>query len=199
LNSSLKTVLTFGFTVAALGAGGVYFGSRLIPRAAAPAPSPVASAPLDPSQPEVEFHGVHYQVNEKGAPQWKFAAREMTRSRDGRTVAMDGLQQGVYYKNGKPYLTFRAGSVTYDLTMKEARMAGGVQVSGKGLRFSAPSAVWLNDRKLIVCPGPVRFESDGGQIQSTGSLTMDLKKQSFTLQQVSGAFDLDKLPTGAAL
>jgi LPS export ABC transporter protein LptC len=191
MNGSTKTLLLLGSTLLAIGGAAGFLGSRLLaPRIPTAAPAP--QAPLTSLLPELNLPPMNYVVNDHGKRQWEFHAGEVHQSAGGETTALNGLKQGVYYKDGKPYLKMRSGGAVYDHIKRQLQMTGGVQVEGpKGLRFNAPSLVWHESTKQIVCAGPVTMQTPEGWIQANGTLTADLNKQTFALQQVSGQFRLD--------
>jgi LPS export ABC transporter protein LptC len=197
MNSVLKTVLALTLALIVIGSGAVFVGSRLSflrPESNPPKPK----APLDSMLPPIQVQGMHFKVSEKGKPQWEFALDDTQQMKDGR-VALNGLHQGVYYREGKPYLRMKAANATWDRASKALVMGGGVEVTGTdGLRFNAPSLKWSGDKKKIYCPGPIQFRTEDGWVTAS-QLVADLKKQTFTLQQVSGAFSLDKNLKGAPL
>ena len=192
MNATFKTLSLFGITLLVIGGGAGFVGSRwfaLQGRTAAPAPP---EPPLESYLPDLDLKGINYEVSEKGKRQWGFKADQVVDSKDGNTTRLNGLHDGVYYKDGKPYLRLRSGTAVYQHNTKQLYMKDGVQVSGPdGLRFDAPSLVWKSDKKMIVCTGPVRLQTADGWITSNGTLTADLQRQTFKLEQVSGQFRLD--------
>jgi LPS export ABC transporter protein LptC len=197
MNSAFKTAWIYGLTLAAIGGGGVYVGSRWFaprPPVSAPAPKPIA----DDGLPPLQIDDVNFRVSEKGKPQWQFSAQTVQQLNNGR-ASLNGLKQGIYYKEGKPYLNVKAGGATYDRVSRLMRMNGGVEATGPdGLRFTAPTLTWNGGSQIIVCMGPVQFQTSEGWV--TGSkLVADLKKQTFSLQQVAGELKLDPRKKGAPL
>lgn len=192
MNATFKTFTLFGLTLLAIGGGAGLVSSRwLALRGPAAAPAP-PERPLESYLPELDLKGINYEVSEKGKRQWGFNAKQVVDSKDGSTTVLNGLHDGVFYKDGKPYLRLRSGTAVYHHQTRQLYMKDGVQVSGPdGLRFDAPSLVWKSDKKLIVCTGPVRLQTADGWITSNGTLTADLKRQTFELKQVSGQFRLD--------
>lgn len=192
MNATFKTLSLLSLTLLLIGGAAGFVGSRWVaPRTPVAAP-PEKEAPLESFLPGLDLKGINYEVSEKGQRQWGFKAEEVLDSQDGSRTALNGLHDGIFYKNGKPYLHMKSGSAVYHHTTRQLHMNGGVHVAGPdGLRFHAPSLVWIGDQKRIVCPGPVRLQTSEGWITSHGALTADLEKQTFTLKQVSGQFSLD--------
>ena len=192
MSSYLKFGMFLGIPLLLTGGAAGFFAARMLSAPAPPAAKAAPDRPLESYLPELALKGINYEVSEKGKRQWGFKAEDVIESKDGRTTQLNGLHGGVFYKDGKPYLHLKSGSATYDHVMKQLQMKGGVQVTGpNGLRFDASSLVWKSDKKFIVCPGPVRLQTEGGWITSNGTLTADLQRQTFSLQQVSGQFSLD--------
>lgn len=192
MNATLKTFSLLTVTLALIGGVAGVVGSRWISQGGPAAAPPPPEKPLEAYLPELNLKGINYEVLEKGKRQWGFKAEEVVDSRDGSSTALNGLHDGVFYKDGKPYLRMKSGSAVYHHHTRQLQMNGGVQVVGPdGLNFHAPSLVWKSDQKKIVCPGPVRLQTADGWITSHGALTADLKSQTFTLSQVSGQFSLD--------
>ncbi len=179
----------FGLALLALGAVGGYFGSRWTQRSAAPPPPPKPLAPLESM---LQLPPMNFAVSENGKRQWEFHADKVNRSQNGALTTLDQLRQGVYYKDGKPYLWMKAGGLIYDQVLRKLHMKGGVEVKGlNGLQFNASSLVWNGVSKKFMCPGPVRMNTPDGWIEGAGALIGDLQKQTFSLQKVNGQFRLD--------
>jgi LPS export ABC transporter protein LptC len=197
MNSLSKSILALTLALGVIAFGAVFVGTKLAPHGSVDTP-PKPKAPLDSLLPPLRVEGMHFKVTEKGKPQWEFASEDTQQMRDGRVV-LKGLHQGVYYREGKPYLRMKAANAIWNRATKALVMGGGVEVVGDdGLRFNAPSLEFNENTKTIFCRGPVHFQTADGWV-TAAQLTCDLKKQTFTLQQVSGAFNLDRPLKGAPL
>ena len=200
MNATFKTLSLFGITLLVIGGAAGLAGSQWFASRGREVVVQKPEPPLESYLPELDLKGINYQVSEKGKRQWAFKATEVLDSPNGNTTRLNGLHDGVYYKDGKPYLRLRSGAALYNHATRQLDMSGGVEVSGPdGLRFDAPSLVWKSDTKKIVCPGPVRLQTAEGWVTSEGTLTADLKNQTFVLERVNGQFRLDENIKGVPL
>lgn len=108
-------------------------------------------------------------------------------SPDGSLAEIDGIHNGVFYKNGKPYVTISAKHVSVNTLSQDFTATGDVhitQLKGATARsFDTDLIVWSNGNRLLTLSHP--------SVIKTGDRTMLVQNATFNVQ--TGDIHLGKI------
>lgn len=120
---------------------------------------------------------------------WSFQCKKAVISPDGTFASIDGVRDGILYKNGKAYLGVDAQHVsvntqTFDFTaigdVRITQLSGGTQRS-----FDTDFIQWINATKMLTLPHPSIIRG-GGQTLRVASITMNFNTGEIRLGKLSG-------------
>ena len=113
--------------------------------------------------PAVAVDGVkRFTVRDEGKIVWQLAAKRITVSADHSSVMAEEARDGVYFRDGKPYLRWRAQQLKLTLATRDAQADGNVEARGqRGFSLRCAQAKWSNIRKELSSEVPVRVTLDG--------------------------------------
>lgn len=133
---------------------------------------PVAPTPAASPAPAIRVEGLRsLLVKEKGQPRWKLVARSIDVAADGSSTVVRQVEQGTWYRQGKPYLFLKAPSLVLNNATNDVRAEGGLELKGpSGLLVKTARARWQQITQRLVCPAEVRATVQGWEIDA-GSLT----------------------------
>ena len=121
---------------------------------------------------------------------WQFTYAKATPLPDQITQEIDGIRDGVYFKNGKPFIHMRAEKVIYNSLSHDFTVSGGVHFDvddkGKTRRLDAKDAVWNDAGQTLHIPGRVMVGSEGGALLEITNVTINLRNGQYSLGKVRG-------------
>jgi len=137
------------------------------------------------------LHGGRVTGNRMSTKSWLFDYKHAEMSADGVLASVDGVRQGVLYKNGAPYLGVTAEHVsvntqTFDFTalgdvhITQMRETGGVSHS-----FDTDLIQWVNATKTLTLPHPSIVRT-GDQTLKVSSVTVNFNTGAIRFAGVSG-------------
>lgn len=133
--------------------------------------------PLPGTQP-LTLHGGRVTGNRMSTKSWMFEYEKAEMSADGVLASVDGVRQGVLYKNGKPFLSVTAEHVsvntqTFDFTALGDVHVTQMQENGSARRsFDSDLIQWVNATKMLTLPHPSIVRS-GGETLKVASVTVN--------------------------
>lgn len=114
-------------------------------------------------------------------------------SPDGSMAAVDGIHNGILYRNGKPYLSIAAKHISANTLSDDFTATGRVhiaQLEGSVPRsFDTDLIAWTNVTKNLTLPHP--------SIIKTGKATLSVEKATINFE--SGAIHLGKIKGAISL
>ncbi|HET9393978.1 MAG TPA: hypothetical protein VFO29_10740 [Candidatus Rubrimentiphilum sp.] len=137
-------------------------------------------APPVPGMQPLTLHGGRVTGNRMSTKSWMFEYKKAEMSSDGTLATVDGVKQGVLYKNGKPYLSVTAEHVsvntqTFDFTATGDVHVTQMQDAGGGSRsFDTDFIQWNNATKALMLPHPSVVRS-GGQTLKVTSINVNFR------------------------
>lgn len=121
---------------------------------------------------------------------WQFTYARATTLPDQSTQEIDGIRDGIYFKDGKPFVHMRADKVIYNSLSHDFTVSGAVhfEVNDKGKTrvIDAKDAAWNDRGQVLHIPGKVRVESEGGALLELTNVTIDLRNGQYSLGKVRG-------------
>ena len=124
---------------------------------------------------------------------WTFEYRKAQLSPDGVLASVDGLEHGVLYNKGKPYLGITAKHVQVNTQTFDFTAMGDVHVEQLRPKddirrtFYTDLVSWTNASKQLTLPHPSIVRS-GDQTLRVASVTVDFNKQDVHLGTINGGF-----------
>ncbi|MGA3036585.1 MAG: hypothetical protein ABSE64_03790 [Vulcanimicrobiaceae bacterium] len=121
---------------------------------------------------------------------WQFTYNSATTLQDGVTQQIDGIHDGVYLKNGKPFVRMHADRAIYNSLSHDFTVNGPVHFDvddhGKIRTFDASYAVWTEANQTLSIPGDATVGS-GHERLTVSNVTVDLSKGQYTIGKIQGA------------
>ena len=119
---------------------------------------------------------------------WSLYYDKAQTSPDGSQADIDGIHNGVFYKNGKPYITISARHVSVNTVSNDFTATGDVHITqlksgGLARSFDTDLIVWSNATKTITLSHP--------SLIKTGASTMTVARMSINVD--TGAVHLGKV------
>ncbi len=184
VNTRKRSKMIVGTIAAVVVVAGVVMLVRRTPSPSVPSESQQPGGTVKVSQPVVSHA-------EKGALAWQLQLREMNISAGGRTVAAQGLREGLIYDSeGKPIVRVTADRISGDTTTRNFSVTGNVTVTTpKGVVFSTDTVKWIQDEGKLECPGLVTMRSKQMTVTTTGLefyVNQDLVKCPNFIKMVNG-------------
>lgn len=123
---------------------------------------------------------------------WEFTYDRATTRADGVTQEIDGIHDGVYYRNGKPIVHMRADKIIMNSATHDFTVAGPVHFDvddkGKTRRVDANDAAWNQAAQLLTIAGKLTVGSDSGAELVLAGLTANLQTGEYRLGKVYGGY-----------
>ncbi len=152
------------------------------------------NVPLPGSQP-VTLLGGHVSGNRISTKSWTFDYRRAQTTPDGSVATIEGIRNGVLYKNGKPYLRLAARHVQVNTTTLDFTATGDVHVEqvdpkpGESRSFDTDLLQWTNVTKTLELPHPSIVRT-GGQTLKVRTISVDFTKGSVRFGRISGGIHI---------
>jgi hypothetical protein len=122
---------------------------------------------------------------------WEFTYDSATTLPDQVTQEIDGIHDGVYWKNGKPFVRMRADKAIYNTLSHDFTVEGPVHFDiddhGKVRTFDTNNAVWYDANQTLRIPGTATVGSRGGARLTLSNITVDLNKGQYTIGKIEGS------------
>lgn len=117
----------------------------------------------EPETPPVSIRESVIRHSEGGRLNWQLAVKDIEMSAGGRTVAAEGLKDGLLYDaEGRPVLRLTAGQAKYNTVRKDFELTGSVEaVSHRGAVITTEKVQWVPEEQTLRCPGQVTMKAEG--------------------------------------
>jgi hypothetical protein len=129
--------------------------------------------PQMPGMQPLTLHGGRVTGNRMSTKSWMFEYAKAEMSADGVLASVDGVRQGLLYKNGKPYLSVTAEHVSVNTQTFDFTAVGDVHVTqmqdngGARRSFDTDFIQWVNATKMLMLPHPSVVRSGGDTLKVT--------------------------------
>jgi hypothetical protein len=122
---------------------------------------------------------------------WSIDYDKITTSVDQTFVTVDGVRDGIVYKNAKPYLRLRAAHVTVNMITHDFTASGPIHVESvnkkKPRAFDTTSAVWTEAAQRLDLAQPIVVTSPGSTLH-VQKLSLDVRSGTLRLEHIDGSF-----------
>jgi len=122
---------------------------------------------------------------------WVFTYDRAVTLGDQVTQEIDGIHDGVYYKNDKPFIRMRADRVIYNSATHDFSVPGPVHFDiddkGKTRTLDTSNATWTDATQTLRIPGTVTIGSENGAKLVVDNVTVDLREGRYTLGKIQGS------------
>lgn len=148
--------------------------------------------PPPPSSQQVTLHGGHVRGNRISTRSWSFDYKTAQMSPDGSDASVDGVRNGILYKNGKPYLSMSAEHVSVNTQSFDFTAKGDVHVTwlntkdGVKKSFDTDLVQWTNVTKMLELQHPSYFRT-GDETLKVASIEVNFNTGAIKLGKVEGA------------
>lgn len=145
-----------------------------------------------PSSQQVTLHGGHVRGNRISTRSWSFDYKTAQMSPDGTIASVDGVRNGILYKNGKPYLSMSAQHVSVNTQSFDFTATGEVHITwlnpkdGVSKSFDTDLVQWTNATKMLELQHPSYFRT-GDETLKVASIEVNFNSGSIKLGKVEGA------------
>lgn len=145
-----------------------------------------------PSSQQITLHGGHVRGNRISTRSWSFDYKSAQMTPDGTVASVDGVRNGVLYKNGKPYLSMSAEHVSVNTQSFDFTATGDVHVTwlhpkdGVTKSFDTDLVQWANATKMLELQHPSYFRT-GSETLKVASIEVNFNTGSIKLGKVEGA------------
>jgi hypothetical protein len=150
---------------------------------------------LPPATQPIVLKGGHVEGNRISTKSWSldYAAAHM--SPDGTSGTIDGVRNGIVYKDGKPYLKLSAEHVSFNTASLDFTAIGHVHVErdrpGDNQVFDTDLVVWTNGAKLLRLDHPSYIRS-GGHMLKIDKVTVNFVTDEISIGRIGGTVELKK-------
>jgi hypothetical protein len=121
---------------------------------------------------------------------WRFSYDRGQFSPDFTTGTLDGVHDGIIYRNGKPYLRVDARHVSINAQTLDFTAVGLVHIQmlddPYDRSFDTDYVAWTNNAQLLQMPHP-SFLHVGGQTIRIKSITVDFVKHEVHFRRIEGS------------
>ncbi len=96
---------------------------------------------------------------------WTLHYDKIQTSLDGSTAEIDGLRDGTFYRDGKPFVRVRAKHVTVNTVTNDITIDGPLSITTLDTpkrEFSTTAATWNNFAQRLLLPHQSTMRSGGG-------------------------------------
>jgi hypothetical protein len=122
---------------------------------------------------------------------WEFTYDRATTLGDQVTQEIDGVRNGVYYKNNKPFVRMHADRVIYNSATHDFRVVGpahfDVDDKGKTRTLDTNNATWTEATQTLRIPGTVTIGSENGAKLTVTNVAIDLREGRYTVGRIQGS------------
>jgi hypothetical protein len=122
---------------------------------------------------------------------WTFTYDKATTLGDQVTQQIEGIHDGVFYKDGKALVRMRADRVLYNSATHDFSVSGpahfDVDDHGVIRTFDANSATWTDAQQTMRIPGPATIGSRRGGRLIVEDVTVDLRSGQYTIGKIEGS------------
>ncbi|MBV9103361.1 MAG: hypothetical protein JO060_07200 [Candidatus Eremiobacteraeota bacterium] len=121
---------------------------------------------------------------------WSIDYQKITTSEDQSYVTVDGVRNGIVYRDGKPYLRLRAAHVAVNMITHDFTASGPIVVKStnkaKPRTFETTAAVWTEAAQRLDLPQPIAVTSPGTSLH-VRKLSLDVRSGQLHLEQIGGS------------
>ena len=112
---------------------------------------------VDSDEPALEIENLKpFLVRRDGLPLWEISARRVVLSADNTSTLATGVNRGIFFREGKPFLNLSAPRVRLANASNNLEASGGVSATGpNGFSFQTSRAIWRNQEQIVDCPKAV--------------------------------------------
>ena len=122
---------------------------------------------------------------------WQFTYDKATTLSDGVTQEIDGIHDGVYWKNGKPFVRMHADKAIYNSLTHDFTVNGPVHFDiddhGKTRTFDTDEATWTDNNQTLHIPGKATVGSRNGARVVVTDVIVDLQNGQYTVGKIEGS------------
>jgi hypothetical protein len=150
--------------------------------------------PLPPSSQSIFIKNCNIRGNRISTRSWSFSCKNAQIAPDGILATIDGVHDGILYKNGKPYLSIAAQHVSVNTQTFDFTATGDVHLQalhpkdGVSKSFDTDLVQWLNATKMLQLPHPSVFTTDD-QVLKVATITVDFNKDQIRLGNLNGSVE----------
>ena len=133
-----------------------------------PDDSPQLPREVSPDAPVLEITGVETVVrDDQGRKLGALSAGRVTLSASHLVMAAEDVRRCVYYRDGKPFLIWKAKRLSLNKLTRDVVADGEVSATGPdGFSFQADKALWTHATQELRCDVPVKATLHGATFQS---------------------------------
>lgn len=150
--------------------------------------------PPPPGSEPITFMGGKVVGNRISTRSWTFDYQKAQMSADQVNASVEGVHNGVLYKNGKPYLKLSAKHVSVNTQTFDFTAAGAVHIDsisakdGTTRSFDTDLVQWTNATKMLLLPHPCLIRT-GDQILKVANISVDFNTNDVHLGKIEGALE----------
>lgn len=184
LHKSLRSWKTFWW-VLAIAIAGIFTEGVVL--SGSDMPPPPGTQPIVLGQGGVTAHRM-------STKSWSLFYDKAQTSPDGSQAEIDGIHNGVFYKNGKPYIEISARHVTVNTVSNDFTATGDVHITqlkpgALAHSFDTDLIVWSNATKTITMSHPSLIKT-GASTMTVARMTINVDTGAVHLGKIGGTINL---------
>ncbi len=153
--------------------------------------APTSVPPATPQSNQIELGKGHALGERLKTHAWSADYDKITTSADQTVVELEGVHDGLIYKDGKPFLRVTAKHLTVNTLTKDFTAAGKLHIERiEGSRFKSfdtDAGTWYDAQKRIVFPHPTLITMRDGTAVRVGKAGVNLNNGHIHLESVAGS------------
>lgn len=139
----------------------------------------------------LEVKGITLVGRSKGKKQWEIRAENIQLSRDKNLTTFSGISKGVFFKDGKEVLNFKADAGKYNSVNNNLEIWGNIQIiSSEGVNLFCDKLSWKGGCEKLFTDSGVKLNFDNNFLEGK-VLIADVKMQTIEIKGgIKGKFIL---------
>jgi len=137
------------------------------------------------------FNGGHAVGQRVDFRSWSADYDKLITNADQTVLDLQGVHNGIIFKNGKPYLRVRAAHMTINTLTRDFSATGPIHVetvrSNPRRTFDTTAATWSDATQHLSLPRRIEIHSGARAPLYVGSMDFDLRNGQLELHHVHGA------------
>jgi hypothetical protein len=150
--------------------------------------------PMPPIDSSVNFGKGHAEGRRIKTTSWSCDYDKIIANNDQSIMEVDGVRNGIIYREGKPYLTLTAQHMSVNMLTKDFSANGKLHVATVNRKnprsFDTDAMAWNEAAQTLSVTSPLTFVSESAEPLRVNSLVYDVRDGTLHMGKSEGALKL---------